>query len=482
MVEYPHGQVRAVTHHGIDRRRTSRPTLGGRRPHVAARESAAAPAGTGTDGRRPEPARPGRSTVTDRTRRTSPSPARSPPPTAARSTSASTTWSRRASGGSSATIPDFATYIGIHTEDDRLGDGERDAVARRDRRGAGPPRRGRGDRAGRPVAAGRLRARPRDPQPPARRSSTPRSIRTWERRSTALDGVGDAAVRAVRPGLRAAARAARRDRRPARGDPGLPRRHRSRGRSSPRSGCGRRSRSRRPASCPSFFDEIVAAGAGVLGRPSCAASRGRGRRRQGRASADYRGVARGHARRAATDEWALGRERYDELVAPARVRRPRRRRRSSQIGEEQLAPEQGGPRRGRPRDRPERRRGDRRRPDQARPPGDVRGGARGLSRRHGPGPPATSSSTDIVTVPPTSGSRSSRRPSTSATSSRSRPTSSRRSSTANPNGHLHRHAVGRRRPGRDARAQLQLDQQHEHPRGVPRPPPPAGGRRRSTRA
>ena len=37
-----------------------------------------------------------------------------------------------------------------------------------------------------------------------------------------------------------------------------------------------------------------------------------------------------------------------------------------------------------------------------------------------------------------------------------------------PEGHLHRHAVGRRRPERDARAQLQLDQQHEHPRGVSR--------------
>ena len=48
-----------------------------------------------------------------------------------------------------------------------------------------------------------------------------------------------------------------------------------------------------------------------------------------------------------------------------------------------------------------------------------------------------------------------------------------------PNGHLHRHAVGRRRPERDARAQLQLDQQHQHPRGVPGPPPPAVGRRQA---
>ena len=45
-----------------------------------------------------------------------------------------------------------------------------------------------------------------------------------------------------------------------------------------------------------------------------------------------------------------------------------------------------------------------------------------------------------------------------------------------PEGHLHRHAVGRQRPERDARAQLQLDQQHEHPRGLPGPPPPAGRR------
>ena len=44
---------------------------------------------------------------------------------------------------------------------------------------------------------------------------------------------------------------------------------------------------------------------------------------------------------------------------------------------------------------------------------------------------------------------------------------------AGPEGHLRRHAVGRRRPGRDARAQPRLDQQHQHPRGLPGPPPPA---------
>ena len=35
-------------------------------------------------------------------------------------------------------------------------------------------------------------------------------------------------------------------------------------------------------------------------------------------------------------------------------------------------------------------------------------------------------------------------------------------------GHLHRDAVDPRRPERDARAQLRLDQQHEHPRGLSR--------------
>ena len=49
-------------------------------------------------------------------------------------------------------------------------------------------------------------------------------------------------------------------------------------------------------------------------------------------------------------------------------------------------------------------------------------------------------------------------------------------------GHLHRHAVGRQRPERDARAQLRLDQQHQRPRGVPGPPPPALGRHRPPRA
>ena len=39
----------------------------------------------------------------------------------------------------------------------------------------------------------------------------------------------------------------------------------------------------------------------------------------------------------------------------------------------------------------------------------------------------------------------------------------------------------RPRPERDARAQLQRDQQHEHPRGVPGPPPPARAWRTATR-
>ena len=120
---------------------------------------------------------------------------------------------------------------------------------------------------------------------------------------------------------------------------------------------------------------------------------------------------------------------------------------------------------------------DRHRPPQVGPPGDVRGGARRLSRRDGPRAPAPHRPRhrDRPAGRADRGHRDARVPAQRHPVRRLLLAAEVR---PEPEGHLHRHAVGRRRPERDARAQLQLDQQHEHPRGVPGPPPPAGRRER----
>ena len=79
-------------------------------------------------------------------------------------------------------------------------------------------------------------------------------------------------------------------------------------------------------------------------------------------------------------------------------------------------------------------RGRGRRTGQGRPPGDVRGGARRLSRRDAPGARRTSSTATSRPSRRTSASRSSRRPSTCAASCRSRRTSSRPRFDADPSG------------------------------------------------
>ena len=87
--------------------------------------------------------------------------------------------------------PIVGTYVGIHTEDARLGDGSRDAVLDGARRGEGPPRGGRGDR--RRPACRRSARFERDLEiHNLRRAIFDIEVaRIWERRSTALDAIGD---------------------------------------------------------------------------------------------------------------------------------------------------------------------------------------------------------------------------------------------------------------------------------------------------
>ena len=206
-----------------------------------------------------------------------------------------------------------ATWLGLHDADDQLGDGGRDALlAELDDDKAHLTAIEAID-AGRPVAVRPVRARPRAPQRP------PGDLRP--RRPAHL---GAPLVRAgrdrrralppVRPRLRAARRSGWRP------SPAGSRRcpptssARRPARPSRRSGSGSRSRSRRPAELPALFDEIVAAGTTVLGPAEQRRLRARVRR-----APRSRSSCTGSGSRArspnGTDDWPIGRERHDALVA-----------------------------------------------------------------------------------------------------------------------------------------------------------------------
>ena len=195
---------------------------------------------------------------------------------------------------------------------------------RRARRRQGAPGRGRGDRPGRPVAGGPLRARPRAPQRP------PGDLR--HRRPAHLGAplvrAGHdrrRAVPAVRPRPRAARRAARRPS-PA-GSRRSPPTSRSRrpGRPSRRSGAGSRSRSRPTGELPALLRRARGRRDDALCAPAEQRRLERAPRgRQGRGRA-VRDVARGHARERhgrVGDRSGAARR----AGRASRVRRPRRRR------------------------------------------------------------------------------------------------------------------------------------------------------------
>ena len=156
---------------------------------------------------------------------------------------------------------------------------------------------------------------------------------------------------------------------------------------------------------------------------------------------------------------------------PSGLRRPRRRFHPRARPGAARARDRGAGRRG-ARGRPGRV-GDRGgRPDQGRPSGDVRRRARRVPRRDGPGalPPAPSRPRQR---PRRRADRGHRDPRVPAQRHPVRGLLRAGHVRRGPQGDLHRHAVGRPRPERDARAQPRLDQQHQHPRGVSGPPPPA---------
>jgi uncharacterized protein (DUF885 family) len=207
--------------------------------------------------------------------------------------------------------PVLATYMGIHTEDERLGDGSRDAVV------------GELD-ADRAHLTAVEAIDPSELSPEAaferdlelhnvRRSIFDTEVvRTWERRSTALDAVGDAlfllfardhAPLAERLGAIASRLEA---------IPAFLEGHRSRA-NGPQVRLWQRLEIETARDLPSFFDEMVAAGRGVLGSADL--------RRLERAAeiatnavGDY-GIWLESTIAEGTDDWALGRERYDRLVA-----------------------------------------------------------------------------------------------------------------------------------------------------------------------
>ena len=150
-------------------------------------------------------------------------------------------------------------------------------------------------------------------------------------------------------------------------------------RRSRRSAAGRSSRSRRRTACPACSTSSSRPATGVLGGARGDAAWSARWRRPGPRSRPYAEWLRGTLADG-TDDWPIGRERHDALVAHRAFdgldadADPGARLAEAGRGE-------GRPRRRGPRDRPGRRRGRGPGPDQGRPPGRLRGRARALPRR-----------------------------------------------------------------------------------------------------
>jgi uncharacterized protein (DUF885 family) len=206
--------------------------------------------------------------------------------------------------------PDAATFLGIHTEDQRLPDGTREAIQDQ-------------------VAQARAHRAAIEALDQAGLSAEVRferdievhnlglelfeleEQRLWERRSTAMDGIGDPLFGLFARNFapleeRLASLTGRLE--------AIPRflaEQRTRA-TLPQVGLWQQFELESAAEMPSFFDEIVAAGS-VLPEPeqrrlAAAAERAKV------AVTDYEGFLRGTLD-TAVDSWPLGRERYDELVA-----------------------------------------------------------------------------------------------------------------------------------------------------------------------
>ena len=206
--------------------------------------------------------------------------------------------------------PVVGTYLGLHWGDDSWGDGSRDAVLAdlADERqhlaaveALDPAGLSRTARLERELELHNVRRAIFDAE----------ALRLWERRSTALDTVGDGLfllfVRDFSPkSERLESIAARLEALPA-----YLEQHRSRA-TVPQVRLWQQIEMDAARDLPAFLDEVVAAGQGVLGETA--------QRRLERAVetaeaalGEYAGWLRGSLAEG-TDDWALGRERYDELV------------------------------------------------------------------------------------------------------------------------------------------------------------------------
>ena len=408
MVEYPHGQVRAVTHYGvtpadIDIVIERHPRGPRRDPASRQQDGRHRLTGRRRAGRRTSPTaiRPHGPTRRRASIRPSPPRSRGVPEVSDRDRSSprSAAPAPDARGGARparrrAVRPRRGPVRAAHPRQpgarhlDRPAPGRRPARRRQPRGGPRRARRrprapgpDRGDRPGRPVARGRASSATSSATTSAARSSTPTSCASGSagrsrstRSATACSCCSPATTPRSPSG---STRSPAGSRRP----PPTSRRPRP-GRPSRRSAAGSRSRSRPPRELPAFFDELVAAGTDSLPRARAAPPRASERVGQARHRA-VRGLARGHAarrhRRLGDRARAARRD-----GRPARVRRARcRRHPRARLG----APARGarGPRRGRPRGRPRRGRDERHRAGQVRPAGLVRGRPRRLSRRDAPG-------------------------------------------------------------------------------------------------
>ena len=209
--------------------------------------------------------------------------------------------------------PILATFLGLHDRDDELGDGGRDAVLERARR-----------RARAPAAIEALDPAGLSPTARFERDLELHNVRRaifdtdvlriWERRSTALDTIGDGLFLLFARDHAPLAERLERDHRPARGRADLPR-----GSADPRDGPQVRRWQRieleTPPSCRPSSTRSSPAADGVLGRPSSAprCARRTAPRSRSSCTAD---VARGQPRRR---HRRLG----DRPRAPRRARRPR---------------------------------------------------------------------------------------------------------------------------------------------------------------
>ena len=396
MVEYFHGQVRAATHHDVtaadiddDHRRRARgprrdplDAAGGRRhdltqPRAADRRQRPRPAPASGGPRRPF------TTVTDtvetyRLPRPEPVAGRGPGDDAFYDL-VETRFRRLV-----ASNPVLGTYLGLHAHDGDLGDGGREAILA-------------------DLAADRVHLATIEAIDPATLSAAVRFerdlelhnvrreifdtdvLRIWERRSLALDLIGDGLfllfardhaplaerLEAISGRLEAV--------------PGLPRCGPDARRRTRRSACGRASSWRPRRELPAFLAEIAAAADPVL----AAAERRRLERAIAAANVAvelYDDLAGGHPRR--RHGRLADRSRAPRRPGrPSRLRRPGRRRHPRpRLGE--AGGGTGGPDRGGPRGRPGRHRGRGHRSHQVRPPGRLRRRPGRLSRRDAARPPA----------------------------------------------------------------------------------------------